>query len=294
MPAEPLPEELNPRDPRLAALLPLASGRLSERDADELRLLKAIIQRQLGLRCDAYKEPCLRRRLAVRMRARAVHSYAEYGQLLSREPEEAEQLLDAITINVSKFFRNREVWDTLRRKVVPELFRMSPRQVRLWSAGCAGGEEPYTLAMVLWQYAEEHNLLQQLRRFDILATDIDPTVLEQARNGGYNDFAFGEITEADRRRFFEGSRPREEIRRMVRFEQLDLMSDPLPRGLHLLVCRNVIIYFERSIQERLFQQFHESLLPGGFLLMGKVESLFGQSGKLFQPLASRERIFCKT
>ena len=288
------PEERPERDPRMAALLPLAYGRLSERDAAELRLLKLVIQRHLGLQCDAYKEPCLRRRLAVRMRARGIHSYAEYSELLSREPHEAALLLDAITINVSKFFRNREVWDALRRRVLPQLFKVSARSVRIWSAGCAGGEEPYTLAMVLWQFAEEHDAVSQLRRFDILATDIDPTVLQRAQAGEYTDFAFGEITTEERNRFFDDARPREEIRRMVHFEQIDLMTDELPRGLHLVLCRNVIIYFERVIQDRLFHDFHESLLPGGFLVMGKVESLFGEAGKLFEPVASRERIFCKS
>ena len=293
MPAERAPRDLPERDPRLAALLPLAYGRLSEHDANELRTLKAVIQRQLGLQCDAYKEPCLRRRLAVRMRARSVHSYAEYAQLLSREPQEADLLLDAITINVSKFFRNREVWDLLRRRVVPQFFKSPGRQVRIWSAGCAGGEEPYTLAMLLWQHAEEHATVAHLRRFDILATDLDPTVLERARTGQYGDFAFGEITDAERSRFFEDDKVRPEIRRMVRFEQLDLMTDPLPRDLHLVVCRNVIIYFERAIQERLFREFHECLLPGGYLVMGKVENLFGQSGKLYEAVGNRERIFCK-
>ncbi len=294
MPAELGPDGKPARDPRLAALLPLAQGLLSERDADELRVLKAVIQRRLGLQCDAYKEPCLRRRLAVRMRARAVHSYAEYGALLVREPEEAGELLDAITINVSKFFRNREVWDMLRRRVLPQLFRSNARPVRIWSAGCASGEEPYTLAMVLREYAEEHDALAQLRRFDILATDIDPTVLHHAQNAEYNDFAFGETTEADCKRFFDGDRPRAEIRSMVHFEQLDLMTDPLPRGLHMVLCRNVVIYFERAIQVRLFQEFHDSLLPGGFLVLGKVETLFGETSKLFQPIANRERLFCRT
>jgi chemotaxis protein methyltransferase CheR len=294
MPAERAPKELPERDPRLAALLPLAYGRLSEHDANELRTLKAVIQRQLGLQCDAYKEPCLRRRLAVRMRARAVHSYAEYAQLLSREPREAELLLDAITINVSKFFRNREVWDLLRRRVVPELFKRSARQIRIWSAGCAGGEEPYTLAMLLWQYAQENATTAHLRRFDILATDIDPTILAQAQNGEYTEFAFGEITADERARFFEGDRVRAEIRRMVRFEQLDLMTNSLPHDQNLVICRNVIIYFERAIQERLFHNFHECLVPGGYLVMGKVENLFGPTGKLFEPVGNRERVFCKT
>jgi chemotaxis protein methyltransferase CheR len=272
---------------------PVPQGALSAEDAEELLALKSTIQRCLGMNCAAYKEACLRRRLAVRMRARAAHSFADYGRLLEQDPSESDRLLDAITINVSKFFRNAETWEVIKARVVPELFRVQARTIRIWSAGCAGGEEPYTLAMVLLQYAEANQQLNKLRRFDILGTDIDPGALVQAARAEYAPFAFGDISAEDRARFFEDSRLRPEIKRMVRFDELDLMTHPFPTGLHLVMCRNVIIYFERSVQERLFRQFHASLEPEGFLILGKVETIFGPASPLFRPIASRERIFCK-
>jgi len=275
------------------SVLPLAQGELSARDRGELRGLKSVIQRVVGLNCESYKEPCLRRRIAVRMRARGVHNYAEYAALLEKDAAEAERLLDTITINVSKFFRNLEIWKTIRDRVLPDLLsRNGP--IRIWSAGCAGGEEPYTVAMMLLRYAELHGLSRaQLSRIEIFATDIDRESLASAELGEYGPFAFTEIPETERDRFFEGNRIIPEVKRMVRFAPLDLMIDPLPEEQHLIFCRNVIIYFERSMQEQLFQQFEAALVKGGYLVLGKVETVFGRAASLFEPVVTRERIFRK-
>ncbi|MGH7470378.1 MAG: CheR family methyltransferase [Longimicrobiales bacterium] len=274
------------------SLLPLAGGKLSDRDAAELHTLKQAIFDRFGLDCKAYKEPCLRRRLAVRMRARGLHSYADYRALIEQDATEGDRLLDAITINVSKFYRNPEIWQALRTRVLPRLFKRISR-VRIWSAGCAGGEEPYTMAMLLLQYATEHGQSSALRRFDILGTDVDRRVLEQAARAEYGAFSFSEIAPDVRRRYFEDSRLREEVKRLVHFQELDLMAGPFPRRQHLILCRNVIIYFQREMQERLFHEFHRALEPEGVLVLGKVETIFGAAASLFRPISSRERIFCR-
>jgi chemotaxis methyl-accepting protein methylase len=270
----------------------MASGQLSERDAAELHALKQTIFERFGLDCRAYKEPCLRRRLAVRMRARGLHTYASYRALIEQDDTEGDRLLDAVTINVSKFYRNPETWQAMRMHVLPQLFKRMAR-VRIWSAGCAGGEEPYTMAMLLLQYADEHGLRAALRRFDILGTDVDRNILEQAARAEYGTFSFGEIAADVRRRYFEDSRLRDDVKRLVRFQELDLMTGPYPRRQHLILCRNVIIYFQREMQERLFHEFHRVLEPQGVLVLGKVETIFGTAAQLFRPLASRERIFCR-
>jgi chemotaxis protein methyltransferase CheR len=286
-----------PGDGRLvaaaAAALPLAHGDLSESDAAELRALKALVTERAGVLCDGYKEKCLRRRIAVRMRARSVHTYAGYADLLESDDEEFSRLLDAMTINVSKFFRNNETWDLLRRQVVPELFSLPGNDVvRIWSAGVAGGEEAYTFAILLHEYAHAHGL--DTSRFRICGTDIDRQSLLNAARAEYGEFSFTETDETQRARWFEWQgtwRPRPEIRAMVEFGTLDLMRDPFPAGQHVILCRNVIIYFERSIQETLFQRFAEALVPGGYLVLGKVEALFGPAAPSFQAIAGRERIF---
>ena len=271
--------------------LPLAQGELSDSDAAELLALKRQIQAQVGFVCDGYKEKCLRRRIAVRMRARGVHTYAAYGRLLQQESPEYERLVDTLTINVSKFFRNPEVWDVVREQVAPALFARVP-VIRVWSAGTAAGEEAYTAAMLLHDYASAHG--HSIHRFRILGTDIDRESLAFARRAEYADFAMTDIDPGVRDRWFEHDgnyRLKPAARQHVRFDTLDLIRDPYPHGQHLIFCRNVIIYFERAVQETLFQRFHEALAPGGFLVLGKVEALFGSATTMFQAVANRQRVF---
>lgn len=275
--------------------LPLAHGRLAETDALELKALKDQIRSQSGFFCEGYKERCLRRRLAVRMRARGVHRYADYAALLERDPAEYERLLAAVTINVSKFFRNYEVWETLRREVVPALFARRAPEVRVWSAGSAGGEEPYSLAILLLEHAAGHGASEQLRRFRIVATDIDRDILEVARRAEYGEMALAETPAELRDRWFipAGRRwqLRDEVRRLVRFGSLDLLTEPLPGPQDLIFCRNVTIYFERPAQEALLTRLHDALAPGGYLVLGKVEGIFGSLARSFRAVANQERIF---
>jgi chemotaxis methyl-accepting protein methylase len=230
--------------------LPLAQGELSEKDARELQQLKEQIRRDVGFYCDGYKEHCLRRRIAVRMRARGIHTYAEYGQLLQQDAQEYQKLRDAVTINVSKFYRNPEVWRVLEQKIVPGLFE-ADRNIRIWSAGCAGGEEPYSIAILLREYAARTGQLDKLPRFDVLGTDIDFTSLQTAEHGEYGTFAFTDIPSDTRFNWFEAPaylKVKPEIKGAVRFETRDLITSEFGRGYDVIFCRNVVIYFERSVQ----------------------------------------------
>jgi chemotaxis methyl-accepting protein methylase len=272
--------------------LPLAHGDLSERDAAELRGLKQQIQASVGFFCEGYKERCLRRRIAVRMRARGVHTYAEYGTLLGTDAAEYERLVDALTINVSKFYRNPEVWEMLARRILPELCALPDPVIRIWSAGTASGEEAYSASIMVQEYALEHG--EDASRFEILGTDIDRDSLGYAERAEYTDFAMTDIDPDLSGRWFEHDglhRLRAAARQNVRFDTLDLIRDPFPENQHLIFCRNVIIYFERAVQEELFARFHDALVPGGILVLGKVEALFGARQGLFQSLANRQRIF---
>ena len=274
--------------------LPLASGELDAADARELEMLRELLEQRFGFFGAGYKEKCFRRRLAVRMRARGVQRYAEYAAVLREDPQEYERFLAAVMINVSKFFRNPEVWEAIREHVVPALFELDVPVVRIWSAGCAAGEEPYSLAMLLLEHAEAHGRMTRLQRFRIRATDIDREALEAARRAEYGDLAVGEVPERVRERWFEPGRPyrpRAEVKRLVRFEEADVITDRPAWPQHLIICRNVIIYFERALQESLFERFYEALAPGGFLVLGKVETLCGPAARLFQPVANRERVY---
>jgi chemotaxis methyl-accepting protein methylase len=299
--ARPIPRPDTPEVARDARLLtpvpplPLAHGNLSDHDAAELRALKQQIQASVGFFCEGYKERCLRRRIAVRMRARAVHTYAEYGTLLRTDAAEYERLVDALTINVSKFYRNPEVWEMLARRILPELCALPDPVIRIWSAGTASGEEAYSASIMVQEYARDHG--EDVARFEILGTDIDRDSLAYAARAEYTDFAMTDIDPELSARWFDHDglhRLRPEARRLVRFDTLDLIRDPFPQNQHLIFCRNVIIYFERTVQEELFARFHDALVPGGILVLGKVEALFGAPAGLFQSLANRQRIFRRT
>jgi chemotaxis methyl-accepting protein methylase len=262
------------------------TGAAGTADEAGLALLLAKIERR-GLSVSSYKEPCLRRRLAVRMRACDVHTYLDYATLLDRVPEELDLLLDALTINVTRFFRNPEAFGVLRDRVVPALAALAG-PVGVWSAGGATGEEPYTLA-ILFAEAGAH------ARVRIDATDLDPGALAFLEQARYPAGAVADVPKDLLARYFTPGPPftlRESAKRLVRPLRHDLTRDPAPAPpYHLIVCRNVVIYFDRPTQERLFERFHEALVPGGWLLLGKVETLFGKARTLFRTEDARERLF---
>ena len=252
------------------------------------------IARERAFGCSSYKEKCLRRRIAVRMRARGVHRFADYAALLDGDAVEYELLLDALTINVTKLFRNWSTFDAVSRLVVPILWEGAARPIRVWSAGCSSGEEPYSLAILFHRHAAEQGKSADGSRVQVVASDIDRASLDAARRGQFAEAAFADTPTDLRRRYFSGRPPFEvapEIRPLVSFERRDLIVDPPPSGMHLIACRNVLIYFDRTTQETLFRRFHDALAPGGFLVLGKVETLLGPTRSLFSAVDPRERIF---
>jgi chemotaxis methyl-accepting protein methylase len=254
------------------------------------------ISREAGLTLDAYKDKCLRRRIAVRMRACGVHTYSEYQALLDRIPAEYEQLKDAITINVTRFCRNAETWNLLNAGLISEICKGNDGEIRVWSAGCSSGEEPYTLTMLIADHLEKRGTPERLGQVTVDATDIDRQCLERARAGRYRQDALTEVPAVWIERYFEqdGDERRviERIRQRVHVRAADLSNDAPPRqNYHLILCRNVVIYFERPAQERLFATFAGALAPGGYLVLGKVETLFGPARNRLTLLDPRERVY---
>jgi chemotaxis methyl-accepting protein methylase len=270
----------------------------AERDAGAFRALTEKISQARGMSCDAYKERCLRRRIAVRMRARGVHTFDDYASLLDRDAREYDLLLDALTINVTKCYRNPETWTALADTYLPPVWRARRGEVRAWSAGCASGEEPYTLAVV---FAETARALAQdalLGRCRVDATDIDRVSLERTRAAEFTEAALSELPPALARRYFPPGAPGlprsplPALRQLVRVVRHDLTREPPPAPPYdLIVCRNVVIYFDRPTQERVFETFVRALAPGGLLVLGKVETLFGPAREALLVADPRERVY---
>ena len=232
------------------------------------------------------------------MRARSTESYSDYADVLDADAREYERLVRSLTVNVTKFFRNWDTYEVVERQVIPRLLERSDPELRIWSAGCSSGEEPYSVAILLHKYATENGYAARLGSTKVIGTDIAVDCLGEAERSFYGDGALGETPPHLEKKYFPavaGMRTMiPEVRNLVTFERSDLLSSPPPfESSHLIVCRNVIIYFEREAQERLFEEFHRNLAPGGFLVLGKVETLLGKARSLFTPVNARERVFRK-
>ena len=267
-------------------------------DAESFMALTEKISRERGFGTASYKDGCLRRRIAVRMRANRVDDYTAYSQLLDSDPLEFDRLLDALTINVTKLFRNNEVWDAVAASVLPVLWTRVSTRIQNWVAGCASGEEAYTLAALWHRHMTTHPAAGAPERVRITASDIDRRSLIAAELGAFGQETLTETPDTMRARYFarvdtDGrAHAAQELRDMIRFERRDLLSELPPAGaLHLSTCRNVIIYFDRPSQEALMKRFHHALAEGGFLVLGKVETLLGPSRLLFDVVDQRNRIF---
>ncbi|MEW5762020.1 MAG: protein-glutamate O-methyltransferase CheR [Bacillota bacterium] len=231
---------------------------------------KEKVRAGLGFDLNSYKEKQIRRRIGALMSRRQVADYAAYYRLLVADPAAQREFLDYLTINVTEFFRDPHLFQFLEQRVLPELLARRPF-LRVWSAACANGAEPYSVAILL----EE---LTPGRRHRIEATDIDPGILEVARAGRYAADLLRHVSPARRARFFRQENGTwavaDEIRRRVAFRVHDLLTQAYGSGYDLIVCRNVAIYFTREAQERINAGFWRALVPGGVLFVGASESIF--------------------
>ncbi len=259
----------------------------------ELLALADRIAADTGFDIRQYKERPLKRRLAVRMRACQLSTYREYAERLARDPSEYGPLWDALTINVTGFYRNPETYAAIRERVFPVLVSEATAGIiQIWSAGCSSGEEPYSVAMLWKEYCAAHPVRCAVR---ITATDIDAASLRRAQAGLYGRASFSELPPGLEARYFaaagEERRLDPGIMAMVEFRRAELMEPAPFRNVDLILCRNALIYFSRVAQEAVFGHFAAALRPRGFLVLGKVETLLGQTKERFQPFDLKERIY---
>ncbi len=255
------------------------------------------IRRDRGLDLDPYKRTFLERRLAIRMYARQCPDYVSYAQLLRSDPAEYEPLLSALRIQVTRFFRDESTFEALRVKILPALLkaRAAQRKLHLWCAGGSSGEEAYSLAMLLC------SLLGSALpdwRVNIEATDIDPHSIERARRGLYAAHSFKDLTppflslvETYLAPAGTHRQALPSLQSIVSFKVHDLTREACLADIDLLLCRNVMIYFDRPEQERLFHAFYQAIRVSGYLVLGKSEILPLHWARRFVPADAREHIY---
>lgn len=219
---------------------------------------------------NAYKEKQMRRRIDTLITKNSMSSYKDYVALIKKDAEKFEQFVNFLTINVSEFYRNPDQWEILDKEVFPTLIQKFGKNLKIWSAACSTGDEPYSLVMAL----SKHIPVNQIK---IIATDIDKQVLDKARLGLYNEKSIASVPEEFKRKYFTkiGSSYQisDEIKRQVEFKEHNLLKDPYPNGCHLIVCRNVLIYFTEEAKEDIYKKFNASLNKEGILFIGSTEQI---------------------
>lgn len=252
------------------------------------------IKRNRGFDFTGYKRSTLMRRVYKRMQSVEIETYSEYVDYLEVHPDEFIQLFNTILINVTSFFRDYSIWNYLAGEIIPQLTAGKVQaSIRIWSAGCASGQEAYTLAIVL---AEALGVEQFAARVKIYATDLDEEALNQARHATYNAKEVEGVPTELLERYFECSNShytfRQDLRRSVIFGHHNLVTDAPISRIDLLVCRNALMYFNVETQAKILARFHFALNDGGFLLLGKAEMLVSHSNS-FTPVDLKQRIFIK-
>jgi two-component system, chemotaxis family, CheB/CheR fusion protein len=246
-----------------------------------------------GFDFSGYKLSSLMRRMQKRMQQVGIVSYADYIDFLEVHPDELTPLFNTVLINVTAFFRDPAAWQALRERILPRILEEKGEDlpIRCWSAGCASGEEAYTLAILL---AEALGDQEFRRRVKIYATDVDDEALAQARQGSYAAAQLAEVPAELAERYFEtaGDRRvfRTDLRRSLIFGRHDLVQDAAISRLDLLVCRNTLMYFNSETQAKILARFHFALNRTGFLFLGKAETLLSHSTS-FRPEDLKSRIF---
>jgi len=271
-----------------------AGAESEEMSQEVFRAIGEALKEHDGFTLEHYKDKCAKRRIGIRIRATQSSSPEAYSELVSHSVEERTHLLRVLTIHVSHFFRNPSTFAKLSREVLPPLLKARPdgSEVRFWSVGCAAGEEPYTLALIM-----KERFAAELARLSlsIVGTDVDAGTLEAAAAARYAPERLEELKERQRERWFtkEGAKFQlvPEIRAMVELRKGDLNDPGAYLFSDLILCRNVLIYFERARQETILLRFADSLSPGGVLVLGKSETLVGQARRRFATVCPVERIY---
>lgn len=231
---------------------------------------KKEIYRLTMIDLNAYKEKQMKRRIDTLIAKCGVTGYDNYVKLIHDDKEKYEEFVNYLTINVSEFYRNPDQWKFMDEKVIPELIQKFGTNLKIWSAACSTGDEPYSLVMALSRHIP-------LRNIKIYATDIDKQVIAKAKAGLYPEKSLVGVPADLKKKYFtkEGLfyKISDEIMKCVEFKEQNLLKDTYPTNYHMIVCRNVLIYFTDEAKDEVFKKFYKSLAQGGVLFIGSTEQI---------------------
>ncbi|MBL8027787.1 MAG: protein-glutamate O-methyltransferase [Fibrobacteres bacterium] len=254
----------------------------------EFRNLSSLIHERCGINIQEHKKSLIKGRLAKRLKVLGLKKFKEYYEYILKpaNSEELVQMIDAVSTNVTHFFREQAHFDFLRDYIIPDMIKRSKEgqagKLRVWCAASSSGEEPYSLAMT---FLEHFNGIQG-EDFMILGSDISTRVLKAAQDGVYTEDKLGGVSKSQRLKYFENgsqgqSKVKDSVKKYLVFKRINLMDNEFPfrNPLDVIFCRNVMIYFDKSTQQTLVQKFHNHLKPGGYLFLGHSEGLTGVKHK---------------
>lgn len=232
---------------------------------------KDFVFQKTSIDLNAYKERQMKRRIDTLIERNKYDGYDSYSKALVADKNLMEQFVNYLTINVSEFYRNPNLWKTLEDVILPDLIDRFGPNLKIWSAACSTGDEPYSLAMVMAKKVP-------MNKIKIYATDIDEQVLEKAKDGVYTAASLKGLPQEYINKYFVKMGDRffkisDDIKKCVEFKKSNLLKDPYPSGCHLIVCRNVMIYFTDEAKLDIYKKFNRSLVTGGCLFVGNTEQI---------------------
>ncbi len=237
---------------------------------DNYEAFKTDVLRLTGIDLSSYKEKQMRRRIDSLIKKNGCESYHEYVGRLKSDTAVFDEFVNFLTINVSEFYRNPDQWDLLVKEFVPELISKFGQELHIWSAACSTGDEPYSLVMALSKYID-------ISKIKIHATDIDKQVIATAKVGLYSEKSIANVPDEYKKKFFtpvgKSFQISDAVKRAVVFEEHNLLSSKYPTKCHMIVCRNVLIYFTDEAKRDVYQKFADSLSDGGILFIGSTEQV---------------------
>lgn len=228
---------------------------------------------------NAYKEKQMKRRIDTLISKNKIVGYDKYIEVLKKDKDRFEEFVNYLTINVSEFYRNIDQWQLLDKDIIPELIGRFGKNLKIWSAACSTGDEPYSLVMAL----SRHVPINQIK---IYATDLDKQVIEKAKVGLYSEKSVVGVPADLKKKYFTKIGPSyqisNEIKSRVEFREHNLLKDTYPTDFHMIVCRNVLIYFTEEAKDAVFRKFQKSLKPGGYLFIGSTEQIINHKDVGFE------------